>query len=242
MGQSLSQIVKDPRKGRELQRIYDTALALMVVNLIVAFLPQTGIGWVPFFGGWIQLFFVLMSMVFSTVIYRMSNSFLPDYYGNGVNRAHLYIYILTVLLTIGGAISQSASQIMFDTPSIVLNNIMVPILSFVGMVLISIQCSYLWNEASSQARKLAGPMPISMQTVSIATPTGQQQVVVPANTFNAFTQWAATNGSAAANSQMTLPAYTAPVVGVYAVPPNVPVASGSMGASISDTMPQSEKH
>jgi hypothetical protein len=259
MGQSLSQIVKDPRKGRELQRNYDIALALMIINLIVAFLPQTGVGWVPFFGGWIQFFFVIMSMTFSAVIYRMSSRFLPEYYGHGVNRAHLIIYILVVLLTIGGAISQSVSQmkynqcvnsgrepyynygyggywncyyLMYDMPSIILNNIIVPILSFVAMVLFSIQCSYMWNEAQNQARKLSGSLPmISMQTVSIATPTGQHQVVVPVSTFNAFTQWAAANATAAAtNSHPTLPAYSAPVMNLYAVPPNVPVASSSTGA------------
>jgi hypothetical protein len=312
MGQNLSQIVKDPRKGRELQRIYDTSLALMIVNLIVAFLPQTGLGWIPFFGGWVQLLFVLMSMTFSIIIYRMSNSFLPEYYGRGVNRAHLWIYILVVLLTIGGAISQSASQakydrcmskaredyynrystptcytptnyvyttvgtmptyvpvaqpeicsistpsygyydgyyscygLMFDTPSIIMNNIMVPILSFVAMVLFSIQCSFLWNESNGQARKLAGQiqmMPVTMQTVTVTTPTGQHQVTVPVTTYNAFAQYGATQGL----EQQTLPAYAPPMqppvpvpaTSVYGVPVQVPVASSSANPPLTETPSQ----
>jgi len=321
MGQQLTQMVKDPKKGRELQRIYDTALSAMIINLIVAFLPQTGLGWIPFFGGWIQFVFVLLSLTFSILIYRMSNRFLPEYYGRSLNRAHLIFYILVTLICLGGSIAQTDGshkynkcladassryydnyrtttscytpapyyqyttissmatytmiqepaycttqstssnnyyyyggyydcyRLMYSTASVIMNNIMVPIFSFIGMVLLSIQCSYLWNEASSQARKLAGSMqmmPMTVQAVSMTTPTGQHQVVVPASTFNAFAQWAATNSVAQQDTQTTLPAYAPPMTqimpaGMYAIPPNVPVATSSAAPAVLEDM-SPQKH
>ena len=75
---------------------------------------------------------------------------------------------------------------IYDATSFVLNIILVPILALVAIILFSTQCSYLWNEAQSQAYKLSG----IMQCVALSTNNGQHQVAVPIATFNSFMQWA----------------------------------------------------
>ena len=188
MGQTPSHFIKDPQQVQHLQQVYDTSLALMIVNLILGFLLQASMGWIPLYGGWIQLFLLLMSLTFSILIYKMSNRFLPKQYSRGLNISQLVFYIITSLVCLIGSSVQAVLVPMsgsyyywsYTFFFIALNNMVVPILAFIAMVLFSIQCSYLWNEACHQAQHLAAGIqmvPIAGQTAAAGAPVGQ--VVVP---------------------------------------------------------------
>jgi len=270
MGHNFSYI--DNRdKAAHLQRVYDTALALMIVNLIVAFLPVTGLYWIPQVGPWFQFGFELLGLAFAIVIYRMSKNFIPQDGGKALNRAMLIMTILTIFFTFCGAIAQSVQvdKVMrcrndlyaehqkrmsqtpsyqcepgvpcavpayyyepnywscgsydYFGPSIFINAILVPIMAFVSMVLFSIRCSALWNEAVLQGAKLAGPnfaMPGygAMSSVVLTMPAGGQMmapvvaaapqgmVAVPAEQYGLFAQYMAQQSQAAPITEAA-PAY-----------------------------------
>jgi len=102
MGQQFSTIVPDKKRANELQHVYDTSLALMIVNLMICFLPIAGFYWIEVAGVWIQVALSLITTIFSVIIYRLSKKYMADL-NVGLNRAHLSMAILALIISIVGA-------------------------------------------------------------------------------------------------------------------------------------------
>lgn len=115
MGAQLSLTVADPKTVAELsrlQRAYDTSLALMILNLLLGFLPSTGISWIPYVGPWVQFGFILFSFGCSLGIYTLTQKTLP--HNSILNRMQLAFYLLLLLVCMIGAIVQSNANRVYD--------------------------------------------------------------------------------------------------------------------------------
>lgn len=113
MGQQFATQIKDIKVARELQHVYDTSLAIMIVNLIVCTLPLAGLYWIPSVGVWIEMGLTLTSVIFSTVIYRMSRHYVPEI-GFHLNRVQLIFSILTFILSLSGAAVDTSSWAAYN--------------------------------------------------------------------------------------------------------------------------------
>lgn len=115
MGQSQSiQKVKNPKQRAQLQQIFDTSVALMVVNLVAVFLPLTFLFWILMAGPWIQFGLASMGLIFSCFIFRMASKNLQEANVH-LNRTHLaFAVLMFVGALVGAAIETETVRRRFE--------------------------------------------------------------------------------------------------------------------------------